>query len=101
MVKVPNEEPIRKDSLISIASGARLLMDHSRPTIPASVAGSQRTVVKRTRLLSLLSPERNPGRKRVPETQIRMAYLMERLTKLKKKQKKAKKAQEMCERVVG
>jgi len=65
------EEPVRKDDPISIANGARLLMDHSRPTILASVAGSQKTVVKRTSLLSPLKLERNPGRKRVPETPIR------------------------------
>jgi len=69
--KVPKEEPVRKDGLISIASGARLLADHSRPTIQTSVAGYQKTVVPRTSLPSLPGPERNPGRKQVPETPIR------------------------------
>ena len=36
-----------------------------------SVVGSRRIVVKRTSLLSPPSPERNPGRKGVPETPIR------------------------------
>jgi len=62
---------VRRDGLISIASGARLLTDHSRPPILTSAAGSQKTVGPRTSLPSLSGPERKPGRKLVTETPIR------------------------------
>jgi len=44
----PKRRPPRRAVLTSFANGARLLMDHSRPTTPQSVVGSTRTAARRT-----------------------------------------------------
>jgi len=67
----PTRGPPRRAIPTSIAYGARLLMDRSRPTTPGSVAGSIRTAAKRTGWLSPSIPRRSPGRNQEVEIPIR------------------------------
>ena len=67
----PRKGTPRRAIPTSVASGARLLMDLSLPTIPPSVVGSRRTVAPRTSLLSPLIPRRSPGRNQAVEIPLR------------------------------
>ncbi len=65
------EEPPKRAILLSIASGARTRMGPIPPTIPLSAVGLRRTARQRTSLLSSLTPQRNPGKRRVAGIPVR------------------------------